>query len=158
MKEGKTLSVKLLTTLCALLFFRSAGVAQSSHQINVSFVLSGHIFVGVGYTYGLDANWQAGMTVMLAPEKGLPMAFNVGGGYLGKGEHWRARWWGEFMVIASPPDPKERKYLPLINFVPGLVYYNGDQTTYSAEAWLSFLPIQKKFAPTGLEFQVGRRF
>ncbi len=62
------------------------------------------------------------------------------------------------MVIASPPDPDKRKFLPLINFVPGLVYFDGSQNEYAVEAWLSFLPIQKKFAPTGLEIQYGRHF
>ncbi len=59
--------------------------AQDSHQLNLSLTLSGHIFVGIGYTYSFDRHWQAGATAFIAPEKGLPYAFNIGGGFLSNG-------------------------------------------------------------------------
>jgi len=158
MKKRRFFPAGLTLVLFAVFAFFGKSKAQDSHQINLSLTLSGHIMVGVGYTYSFDANWQAGAMAYLAPEKGLPFAWSVGGGYLGNGQHWRARWWGEFMMIVSPPDPETRKVLPLINFVPGVVYSDGEQNEYSAEVWLSFLPVQKKFAPTGLEFQFGRHF
>ena len=156
MKRMRIPRSKLFLALTLALILAEKSNAQDSHQVNFSITLSGHILVGVGYTYSFDRNWQAGATAFIAPEKGLPFAFNLGGGYLSNGPHWKARWWGEFMLIASPPDPDKRKYLPLINFVPAVVYFDGGQNEYSAEVWLSFLPIQKKFAPTGLEIQYGR--
>ncbi|HID38253.1 MAG TPA: hypothetical protein EYP36_01905 [Calditrichaeota bacterium] len=157
---SRGLSINTVVRLSLVMSFLIFGkiCAQEAHQLNLSVTLSGHIFIGVGYTYSFDQNWQAGATVLLAPETGLPFAFNIGGGYLSNGQNWRARLWGEYMIIASPPDPDKRKILPMINFVPGVVYYDGKHNEYSAEVWLSYLPVQKKFAPTGLEFQYGRHF
>jgi hypothetical protein len=130
------------------------------HQINLSCTLSGHILLGVGYSYWFDAHQalQATIYPLMLPGEGWPYAFNAGYGYYFGDSPWRPKVGLDFAMIVSPPDPDQRKTLSLLNFSPGLQYRFDDNVLLS-QIWLSYFVSKKtrsKFAPTGLEFQYGR--
>jgi hypothetical protein len=65
---------------------------------------------------------------------------------------------GDVTVIISPPDPEDRRVLPLITFSPGVQYVFESKNTLTPQLWLSYFPTQRLVAPTGIEVLYGRGF
>lgn len=133
--------------------------ADPAHQVHFSITLSGHVLLGVGYTYywNLHQGWQS--NVYLIPEKGLPYGIATGYNYLWGGTKWRPNFAADVMVLASPPDPVKRKYLAMVRLVPGIQYeFNNDQSMNS-RLWIAYFLRQPraKIVPIGLEVMYGQR-
>ncbi|MFZ5516932.1 MAG: hypothetical protein ACOY90_09865 [Candidatus Zhuqueibacterota bacterium] len=134
-----------------------AAGSDDTHQINLSFTLSGHLLFGIGYSYGFEAHHFVQATWFIVPEKGLPFAVNGGYNYFFKGGAWQPNLGLETVIIASPSGRVKRKYLPLITLVPGIGYQFNDTHAVNTRLWLAYFPIKarKKVAPIGLEFKYG---
>lgn len=162
MKRSKITLIPFITlfTIAVLQLPLLHAGQDDSHRIHVAFALSGHIFWGIGYAYGFDAHNFIQATFFVVPEKGLPFAINAGYNYFFEGKKWRPNLGLETVIIGSPPDPDERKYLPLITFTPGISYHFDNANTVNSRLWLAYFPIKarKKFAPIGIEFKYGNSF
>lgn len=138
----------------------------SENQIHFSITLSGHVLLGVGITHWLDNSNTLMATAFLPldlPERSLaiedfPFGFRAGYAYYGKGDPWRMKLGGDVTVIISPPDPEDRRVLPLITFSPGVQYVFESKNTVTPQLWLSYFPMQRLVAPTGIEVLYGRGF
>ena len=159
LKLGKPF-LKILPIIFMIVFpsIVNAAPKSSYNQINFSFTLSGHIILGVGYSYGFGKNNGVQTMLLIIPEKGLPFGLNGGYFYLTDGEKWRGKLGAEFTLLFSPPDPDRRKCLPMFNFVPGVQYSFDKNNTIMPQLWISYLPTgNKKIVPTGLELRYGRK-
>jgi hypothetical protein len=131
--------------------------AEPAHQVQFSVTLSGHLILGLGYTYywNIHQGWQANL--YLIPEKGLPFGIATGYNYIWGETKWRPNLTADFMVLASPPDPVQRKYLPMIKLVPGIQYDLGSDQNLNSRLWIAYFLGQKRvnIAPIGLEVMYG---
>lgn len=142
--------------LVVFLYWQTAFASDNNGRVNFSVILSGHILLGIGYQHPVQDNGYLNANFYIAPEKGLPYALNGGYGLMTRGERWRGNIGLEAMLIASPPAPDERKYLPLINLLPGIRYVSANGHSGLAQLMVSWFPLQKKAAPTGLELRYGK--
>ena len=150
--------LSIIVVLTITMNVQDGYASSSGSQINFSLVLSGHVLIGVGYTYKIDSDQGLQATFYLAPEKGLPFGLNAGYLHLFGQGNWRYKLSGEFTILASPPQSgKGRLFLPMINLVPGMQYskYNGQLIT--PQIWISYLPTgNKKIFPTAIEVRYGK--
>ena len=74
-KFGKTF-LKFASIIFLIIFTSivSAAPKSSCNQINFSFTLSGHIILGVGYSYGFDKNNGVQTTLLIIPGKDYRLA------------------------------------------------------------------------------------
>lgn len=133
--------------------------ADPMHQIQFSVTLSGHLIFGLGYTYywNIHQGWQANF--YLIPEKGLPFGLSTGYNHIWGETKWRPNLTADFMILASPPDPVQRKYLSMIKLVPGIQYDFGSDQNLNSRLWIAYFLRQKraKIAPIGLEVMYGHQ-
>lgn len=131
-----------------------------TNQINVSFTLSGHILLGIGFSHFFDDNNAVQTTFFIIPEKGFPFAISGGYNYFFGEKKWRPNIGAEFLLLASPPDSEKRKFLPLINFVPGIRYDFDKQQNLNSRLWIAYFlkSTRVKIAPIGIEFKYGNNF
>ncbi len=127
--------------------------------LRLSFVLSGHIFLGVGYEQHLANNQQVTIDYYLVPEKGLPYAVGLGLQHNFKGVSWQAQMGLRYVLMASPVINGSRTYLSMLNFEPGALYAKDKLNQYQGKLWLSLFlsKANKSFFPTGLEFSARRK-
>ncbi len=161
MKSYQLVLVSLLLVLLLQMGGESLPAAENkSHQINLSFTLSGHILFGVGYSYFWNEHQGVQTIFYLVPEKGLPFGITAGYNYCWSEGKWRPNLGAEFMVLASPPDPEKRKFLPMLKLVPGIRYdFNGEQNLNS-RLWIAYFlkSTRVRIAPIGIEFLYGNCF
>ncbi|NOX87809.1 MAG: hypothetical protein GXO77_02205 [Calditrichaeota bacterium] len=149
---------KLSCVLILLIFFAypSTMRAKESNRLGISLVLSGHIFIGVKYRHFFNDNHSVQFTFypLLIPGKKFPFAFSTGYDYFVGDGKWQGKLGAEFAAIVSPPDPDQRKILPLLNFTPGFRYNSHADQALGGALWLSYFlkKANRKVAPTGLEF------
>lgn len=150
----------LFAIFVTFFFIPREAFPQNSNQINFSLTLSGHILLGIGYSHEVADHHLLQATFFFIPAKGFPFAVNGGYNYYFKGDKWQPNLGLEAVLIVSPPDPKKRKYLPLLNFTPGIRFNFNETNFINSRLWLSYFPIKAKikFAPTGIEFKYGRFF
>ncbi len=160
LKLGKPF-LKIFPTIfmIALSSILNAAPGSDKNQLNFSFTLSGHIILGIGYSYGFGENNGLQTTLLIIPEKGLPFGLNGGYFYLTDGEKWRGKLGAEFTLLVSPPDTERRKCLPMFNFVPGVQYPFDKNNAITPQLWISYLPTgNRKILLTGIEFRYGKKF
>lgn len=131
-----------------------------NHRVQMSLTLSGHLLLGIGYCYFWDAHQGAQATFYLAPEKGLPYGLAAGYQWEWGNRKWQPTLGAEFMVLASPPDPEKRKFLPMILINPGLSYQLDNEQIVQSRLWVAYFlkRARVKVAPIGLELVYGRKF
>ena len=114
LKFGKLLlKFTPIILIIALSSILNAASGSDKNQLNFSFTLSGHIILGIGYSYSFDENNGLQTTLLIIPGKGIPFGLNGGYFYLTDGEKWRGKLGAEFTLLVSPPDPDRRKCLPM---------------------------------------------
>jgi hypothetical protein len=156
----------LLAALVPLLLSAPLRAQGSENQIHFSITLSGHVLLGVGFTHWVNQSNTLSATAFLPlelPEKSLaiedfPFGFRAGYAYYGKGDPWRMKLGADMTVILSPPDPGERRVMPLITFSPGVQYTFESKNMVTPQLWLSYFPMKRLVAPTGIEVLYGRGF
>lgn len=131
-----------------------------NHRVQMSLTLSGHLLLGIGYGYFWDAHQGVQTTFYLAPEKGLPYGLAAGYQWEGANRKWQPTLGAEFMMLASPPDPEKRKFLPMIKIDPGVNYQLDDEQIIQSRIWVAYFlkRTRAKVAPIGLEFIYSRKF
>ena len=134
-------------------------VVAFGQGLRLSFVLSGHIFLGVGYEQHIANNQQLTIDYYLVPEKGLPYAVGLGLQQNFMGVSWQAQMGFRYVLMASPDIEGTRTYLSILNFEPGALYAKDKFNQYQGRLWLSLFlsEANKTFAPTGLEFSARRK-
>ena len=75
LKLGKPF-LKILPIIFMIVFpsIVNAAPKSSYNQINFSFTLSGHIILGIGYSYGFDKNNGVQTTLLIIPENDYRLA------------------------------------------------------------------------------------
>lgn len=161
MKPFKKSTIVILSVFICGMLHPLAGSGNQIDRINVSFTLSGHILLGIGYEHFFDTNHAAQFTFfpVFLPGKDLPFAFNAGYGYYTKGDPWRGKVGLNFTLLISPPDPEKRKVMPLLCLTPGVAYRVNDLNEGLSQVWLAYFlgKANRKFAPIGLEFQYNKK-
>ncbi|MDZ7319555.1 MAG: hypothetical protein ONB11_10395 [candidate division KSB1 bacterium] len=152
----------ILGALMLLLCFGASVLAmatESAHQVQLSTTLSGHMMLGLGYTYywNVHQGWQT--IFYLIPEKGWPYGISTGYNHLWGEKKWRPNLTADFMVLASPPDPAKRKYLTMFKLVPGIQYDFKSDQNLNSRLWIAYFLKQTraKIAPIGLELMYGHK-
>ncbi len=136
---------------------------SSYNRLNLSVTVSGHVLIGMGYEHGFNEHHALGFTVypLVMPGKGFPFALKTLYRYYANGARWQATLGGGFGLIISPPDPQERRWLPMLLLTPGVRYADGNNR-YGADIWLAhFLTKTNRnwpLIPIGLEANYGRNF
>ncbi len=158
----KTFQFSILGAIAILQIWCSGLLANdaSRGQLQFSITLSGHLMLGLGYCYFWNAHHAVQGAFYLVPERGLP--YGIAGGYrfdCDEGE-WRPTIGAEAMVLASPPDPNQRKFLPMIKIEPGVIYQLASDHELQSRLWIAYFlkKTRARLAPIGLEFGYGKRF
>jgi len=161
MKTYQLILVSVLFVLLLQIGGASLRAAENkTHQINFSLTLSGHILLGIGYCYLWNEHHAVQTIFYIVPEKGLPYGITGGYNYFWGDNKWRPNLGAEFMVLASPPDPEKRKFLPMIKLVPGIRYDFNNEQNLNSRLWIAYLlkSNRVKIAPIGIEFIYGYGF
>jgi len=139
-----------------------AGGNQSFNRIHFSFTLSGHLLFGVGFEHGFSERHALQVTVfpLILPGKGFPFAFHGGYNYYTGGSQWKGKLGAGFVLLVSPPDPQERKVMPMLLFTPGVQYGFDNEDHLTFQPWLAYFlgEANRRFAPIGLEFIYNHKF
>ncbi|GEM_PF-1558158 len=154
----KRIILSLLLLFCISKAAHSAG--DGFNRLHVSFTLGGHLLFGVGFEHGFSNHHALQATVypLLIPGKGMPFAFHAGYNYYFSGEKWRAKMGVGYAFLVSPPDPNQRKVMPMLLFTPGISYHFKDSAdNLLFQPWLAYFlkHANRRFAPIGLEFRYG---
>ncbi len=152
-----------LSAVIVLLIVQSAMAANNSfNRLNLSFTLSGHILVGIGWEHGFDTHHALHVTTypLMWPGDGFPFAVSAGYNYYYGQNKWRGKIGGAFALLVSPPDPDKRKTMPLLLLTPGVQYAFDLNHSALFQPWLAFFlkKAKHRFAPIGLEFRYGYNF
>lgn len=133
----------------------------SWNRVCISVTLSGHILAGIGLEHGFNGQQSVHVDVypVVVPGGGLPFAVSGGYNYYFLDGDWQPLLGLDFTVMFSPPDPKERKSLLMLNLRPGMRYQAGNRHSLAAELWLArFLNNKNKrwpLMPIGLRTSYG---
>jgi len=157
----KDVKGRLFITVLLICMVQPARSGEAYNRVNVSFTISGHSLLGLGFEHAFNAHHALQITAypLIVPGNGFPFALQAGYNYYFNGSHWQGKLGGCFALLVSPPDPQERKYLPMVLLTPGLQYTDG-LNYYSADIWLAhFLKKTNSkwpVLPIGLEAVYGR--
>ena len=133
---------------------------NESHNIHLSFTLSGHLLLGIGYSYFWNDRNAVQTIFYIVPEKGLPYGISGGYNYFWGEKKWRPNLGVEFMVLASPPVPDKRKFLRMMKLVPGIRYDFNHEQNLNSRLWIAYFlkSTRMRIAPIGIEFLYGGGF
>ncbi len=156
--------MKRFSFFIVLMFLFSAGTvtqarAQSDNRLGVSIVVSGHLFFGLKFEHSFDTHQAVQFTFypVCLPARGMPLAATAGYNYYFGKNNWQGKVGAEFALLASPRQNGKRKFLPMLNFTPGIRYQKNPDKAFGGSIWISYLlkNANRKIAPTGLEFWYG---
>lgn len=134
---------------------------ESYDRVTLSFTLSGHLLIGVGYEHGFNCEHALHFTTfpLILSEDGFPFSVTGGYKYYFSEKDWRPNLGVDFCLLVSPPAPDKRQIMPLLMLKPGIEYDFNYHQSAATNIWLArFLKGKKHplpLMPIGLQFEYG---